>query len=109
MRWTLECLMCGARPGDLLPSGPSELVRLQEHAMEAHGVTQRDLEGCQREGEEASGGTWRLPDGRPWLKATPIREGLHHHVRQDGTGGLVWEGPAEACPLCRQEKDDGTL
>jgi len=71
MKWHLECLLCGATPDDLLPSRHPDLVRLQEHAMEVHEVTREDLRRCMREGEETSGYTWCLPDGRRWLKATP--------------------------------------
>lgn len=63
----LECLLCGVRPEDL-PGWRSDLVKLQEHLMDDHGVSREDLRAQTRE-ETEEGYVWRLPDGRDWLKA----------------------------------------
>ena len=51
-----KCLLCG--------HAETDLVRIQEHAMNEHNVTQKDLSD--------SSHVWNLPDGRPWLRAERI-------------------------------------
>ena len=41
--YKLTCLLCGMTPAALPWRPTTELVRLQEHAMEEHGVTREDL------------------------------------------------------------------
>lgn len=61
--WNLECLLCGHKGADL--------VKMQEHGMNDHGITREELGRVTREPKELTAAkyVWTLPDGRQWLKA----------------------------------------
>lgn len=81
MRYELECLICGTKRNDL--------VIMQEHLMNVHQYTQRELmaqthrhekknyrnenersENSSTEKEEKEVIIYTMPDGKDWLKAT---------------------------------------
>lgn len=67
MRYELECLICGTHRNDL--------VIMQEHVMQAHTYTQRELQAQTHRHErenESEAIIFTMPNGKDWLKATRI-------------------------------------
>jgi ribosomal protein L37E len=73
MPWDLKCLQCEYTDTDL--------VRIQEHAMAAHGYTQDDHRKAQRRKIRFDRYIWTMPDGKDWLDA-------------------VMKDPSITCPRC---------
>jgi hypothetical protein len=71
--YNLTCLLCGLHVGEIIErdSPKSDLVRMQEHAMDNHDVNQDQLRLSSKE-ELVDGFVWHLPDGRPWLRASVV-------------------------------------
>lgn len=61
MPWSLKCLLCGYCDGDL--------VRMQEHVMNAHGYTRYDLQQQRRVQIVPTRFMFYMPDGAAWLHA----------------------------------------
>lgn len=68
--WNLMCLLCSASGVDL--------VAMQQHAMNEHGVTVDDLRGAssQKVQQQPRVFEYTLPDGRTWLRAQEGRAGV---------------------------------
>lgn len=72
--WSFECLLCNTT-GDALGTGGEPrrlnvLLRMQEHVMEAHGITSQEMARVKRAEELESVMEFTLPNGTPLFKAT---------------------------------------
>ena len=65
----LRCLICGDPEEKITPEYPDKnnLVALQEHAMELHGITREELRATTS--RSMDGFQYTLPDGRDWMLA----------------------------------------
>ncbi len=63
MKYQLKCLLCGATD--------SNLVHIQEHAMNEHGYTQDDHRKVTKRATD-EGYIYTFPDGKDWLEATVV-------------------------------------
>lgn len=61
MIWNLKCLICGHTD--------TNLVRIQEHAMNEHGYTQNDHRAVTKREIEPGHYIFTFPDGVDWLDA----------------------------------------
>lgn len=61
-KWKMKCKICGLLEEE-------SLITIQEHAMNEHGYSRRDLMG--QKAKEIWPGFWRwwMPDGVLWLEA----------------------------------------
>lgn len=69
--WDLECLLCGAFADDTLPVSlngvANPIIRMQEHAMDAHDFTQEEFREHYSRLDEGRSIVHRA-DGTDWLK-----------------------------------------
>ncbi len=63
--YLLDCLICN-------DYRTSNLVRLQEHAMQAHDITREQLRVVRRTFHARGVITWRLAGGKPLMRAEHI-------------------------------------
>jgi len=67
----LKCEICSAEPIMVKNPQVKDLVKMQEHAMQKHGITLEEIAGAKgmiRHGENSL--VWILPNGTIYLKAT---------------------------------------
>ena len=62
MPWTMKCLLCN----DVTSTN---LVEIQEHAMNEHGYTQDDHRRTTKREIENGGYIFTFPDGADWMEA----------------------------------------
>lgn len=70
--WNLTCKLCP----EAQPFTGNDLVQIQEHAMQEHGVTVADLRAANSKPNRGTPGAqhfqYSLPDGRLWLDARKV-------------------------------------
>lgn len=74
-RYVLRCLLCQSEQPVLVPPDASDLAAYQEHAMQAHGLSQEALAAARRAYCPTGISVvyvWTLTDGRPWLRAEQL-------------------------------------
>ncbi len=66
--WICRCLLCPDVLGETIARCHSDLNRLHDHLMQAHGALFDTIFHCTHERLYDNRIQWRLPDGRIWLE-----------------------------------------
>jgi hypothetical protein len=107
IKLTFTCAICGVTIENLPNRGESQLVKMQQHAIDEHGITKLQIICARRESPRAHCYQWRLLDGRVYLTSNRIVEEktdlecIHHWIIDNGNVGI--------CKYCNQKRDFGRL
>ena len=107
VKLTFTCAICGTIVDALPVRGESQLARMQQHAMEKHGITRLQIICARRESPCALTYQWRLQDGRVYLVSTRLVEKqatlkcVHHWIIDHENVGV--------CKFCKRKRDFGRL
>jgi hypothetical protein len=101
----LKCGICDVTADDLPHTGDSHLVRMQKHAIDDHGITEKQIIDARRESPCPQIYQWRLPDGRIYLLATQVKKEkpkpkcVHYWIIDHDNVGV--------CRYCHKKRDFG--